>query len=50
VAISESVKEIKLVCFLLQDIGIVVDLLIVVKTNNIGVLFMMQNSLAGVKS
>jgi hypothetical protein len=39
VAISETVKEIKFVYFLLRDIGIAVELPIVVKTDNIGALF-----------
>jgi hypothetical protein len=50
VATSEAVKEIKFVYFLLQDIGIAVDLPIVVKTDNIGVLFMSQNSSTGVRT
>jgi hypothetical protein len=50
VAMSEAVKEIKFVYFLLRDIGIVVDLPIVVKANNIGALFMSQNSSTVVRS
>jgi UPF0716 family protein affecting phage T7 exclusion len=40
VAISEAVKEIKFLYFLLKDIGIEMTLPIVVKTDNIGALFM----------
>jgi hypothetical protein len=36
--------------FLLQDIGISVDLPIVVKTDKIGALFMSQNSSTGVRT
>lgn len=50
VAISEAVKEIKFLYFLLQDIGIEVDLPIVVKTDNIGALFMSQNASTGVRT
>ena len=50
VAISEAVKEIKFLYFLLRDLGIQVDLPIVVKTDNIGALFMSQNSSTGVRS
>jgi hypothetical protein len=47
-AISEDTKEIKFLCFLLRDIGIEMILSIVVKTDNIGALFMSQNSLTHV--
>jgi hypothetical protein len=50
VAISEAVKEIKFLYFLLRDIGIEVDLPIVVKTDNIGALFMSQNASTGVRT
>jgi len=50
VAISDAVKEIKFLYFLLQNIGIDVELPIVVKTDNIGALFMSQNSSTGVKT
>jgi hypothetical protein len=49
-AMSEAVKEINLAFVLLQDIGIVVDLPIVVKTDNIGTLFMSQSSSTGVRT
>ena len=48
VAISEAVKEIKFMYFLLQEIGFDVELPIVVKTDNIGALFMSQNASTGV--
>jgi hypothetical protein len=44
VAISDAVKEIKFLYFLLQNLGVALDLPIVVKTDNIGALFMSQNS------
>jgi hypothetical protein len=50
VAISEAVKEIKFMYFLLQDIGFDVELPIVVETDNIGALFMSQNALTGVRT
>ena len=50
VAISDAVKEIKFLYFLLQNLGIELDLPIVVKTDNIGALFMSQNSSTGVRT
>ena len=50
VAISNAVKEIKFLYFLLQNLGIELDLPIVVKTDNIGALFMSQNSSTGVRT
>ena len=50
VAISEAVKEIKFMYFLLQDIEFDVELPIVVKTNNIGTLFMSQNASTGIRT
>jgi hypothetical protein len=50
VAISEAVKETTFLYFLLKDIGIEMTLPIVVKTDNIGALFMSQNSSTGVRS
>ena len=50
VAISESVKEIKFVYYLLKDVGIEVDLLIIVKTDNIDAMFMAQNISSGVRN
>ena len=49
VAISEAVKEIKFVYCLLQGIGIEIDLPIIVKTDNIGAMFMAQNASSGVR-
>jgi hypothetical protein len=50
VAISEAVKEIKFIYYLLQGIGIEIDLLIIVKTDNIGAMFMAQNASSGVRT
>jgi hypothetical protein len=50
VAISESVKEIKFVYYLLKDVGIQVNLPIIVKTDNIGAMFMAQNASSGVRT
>jgi hypothetical protein len=50
VAISEALKEIKFMYFLFQDIGLDVELPIVVKTNNIGALFMSQNASTGIRT
>ena len=47
---SEAVKEIRFIYFILNDIGIEVELSIVVKNDNVGTLFMSQNSLTGVCS
>jgi hypothetical protein len=48
VAISEYVKEIEFMHFILLDIGIDVELSIVVKSDNIGAMFMTQNASTGV--
>jgi hypothetical protein len=50
VAMSEAVNEIRFVYFILKDIGIEVELPIVVKSDNVGALFMSQNSSTGVCS
>ena len=50
VAISEAVKEIKFIYYLLQGIGINIELPIIVKTDNIGAMFMAQNSSSGVRT
>jgi hypothetical protein len=47
VAISEVVKEIKFIYYLLREIGIEVNLPITVKTDNIGAMFMVQNASSG---
>jgi hypothetical protein len=44
VEMSEAVKEVKFINYLLRDIGIEVELLIIVKTDNVGPIFMAQNS------
>jgi ketol-acid reductoisomerase len=43
VAMSEVVKEFKLIYYLLYYIGIEVDLPIILKTENFGAVFMAQN-------
>jgi hypothetical protein len=50
VAMSEVVKEIKLICYLLRDISIEVELPIIVKTDNVGAMFMAQNSSSSVRT
>jgi hypothetical protein len=50
VTMSEAVKEIRFVYFILKDIGIEVELPIVVKGDNVGALFMSENSSTGVRS
>jgi hypothetical protein len=47
VAISEAVKELKFIYCLLSNLHIKVNLPIVVKTNNIGAIFMSENNLTG---
>jgi hypothetical protein len=50
VAISEAVKEIKFIYYLLRVIGIEVKLPIIVKTDNVGAIFMAQNSSFSVRT
>jgi hypothetical protein len=50
VAISEAVKEVNFIYYLLCDIGIEVKLPIIVKTDNVGAMFMAQNSSSGVRT
>jgi ketol-acid reductoisomerase len=50
VAMSETVKEVKFIYYLLRDIGIEVKLPIIVKTDNVGAMFMAQNSSSGVRT
>jgi hypothetical protein len=50
VAMSEAVKEIKFIYYLLNDIDIEVKLPIIVKTDNVGAMFMAQNSSSGVRT
>jgi hypothetical protein len=50
VAMSEAVKEVKFIYYLLCDIGIEVKLPIIIKADNIGAMFMAQNSSSGVRT
>jgi hypothetical protein len=50
VAISEAVKEIKFIYYLLREIGIEVNLPITVKTDNVGAMFMAQNASSSVRT
>jgi hypothetical protein len=50
IAISEVVKEIKFIYYLLREIGIEVNLPITVKTDNVGAMFMAQNASSGVRT
>jgi hypothetical protein len=50
VAISEAVKEFKFIYYLLCDFHIKVNLPIIIKTDNIGAIFMAENSLIGVRT
>jgi hypothetical protein len=50
VVILEAVKEVKFIYYLLHDIGIEVKLPIIVKADNVGAMFMAQNSSSGVRT
>jgi hypothetical protein len=50
VAISEAVKEVKVIYYLLCDFHIKVNLPIIIKTDNIGAIFMAENSSSGVRT
>jgi hypothetical protein len=50
VVMSEAVKEVKFIYYLLRDIGIEVKLPIIVKTDNVGAMIMAQNSSSGVRT
>jgi hypothetical protein len=50
VVMSKAVKEVKFIYYLLRDIGIEDNLLIIVKTDNVGAMFMTQNSSSGVRT
>jgi hypothetical protein len=50
VAMSEVVKEVKFIYYLLCDIGIEVKLPIIVNNDNVGAMFMAQNSSSGVRT
>jgi hypothetical protein len=47
IAISEAVKELKFIYYLLDDLHIKVNFPIVVKTDNIGVIFISENASTG---
>jgi hypothetical protein len=48
VGMSEAVKEIRFVYYLLKSLGILVNLPIVVRLDNIGAIFMAENASSGV--
>jgi hypothetical protein len=50
VAVSEAVKEIKFIFYLLQGIGIDFGLPVIAKTDIIGAMFRAQNSSSGVRT
>jgi hypothetical protein len=50
VAMSEAVKEIKFIYYLLREIGIEVNPPITVKTDNVGTIFMAQNASSSVRT
>jgi hypothetical protein len=50
VAIFEAVKELKFIYYLLSDLHIKVNLPIVVKTDNIGEIFMSENDSTGFRT
>jgi hypothetical protein len=47
---SEAVKEIRFVNYLLESLGISVKLPIIIRTDNIGAIFMAENSFSGVST
>jgi hypothetical protein len=49
VAVSEAVKEVKFIYYLLCNFHIKVNLPIIIKTDNISAIFMDENSLTGVR-
>jgi hypothetical protein len=50
VAMSEAVKEVNFIYYYLRYIGIEVEMPIIVKTDNVGAMFMAQNSSSGVRT
>jgi hypothetical protein len=50
VAMFETVKEIRFVYYLLTSLGISVKLPIILRTDNIGAIFMTQNPSSGVRT
>jgi hypothetical protein len=47
---SEDVKEIRFIYYLLSGIGVQVKLPIMVRCNNVGAIFMAENSSSGVRT
>jgi hypothetical protein len=50
IAISDAAKEVKFIYYLLTDIHVKVKLPIVVKTDNLGAIFMSENASTGVRT
>jgi hypothetical protein len=50
VAISEAVKEVKFIYYLLCEFNIKVNFPIIIKTDNIGAIFMAENSWTGART
>jgi hypothetical protein len=47
---SEAVKEIRFIYFILKEMGVDVKLPIVVRCDNVGAIFMAENSSSGIKT
>jgi hypothetical protein len=47
---SEAVKEIRFICFLLKRMGVDLKFPIVVRCDNVGAIFMAENSSSGVRT
>jgi hypothetical protein len=50
VAMSEAVEEIRFIFYLLRDMRITVKSSIMVRTDNVGVMFMIENAKSGVRT
>jgi hypothetical protein len=50
VAMFKAVKEIRFILYLLRDVGILVKLTIMVRTDNVGAMFMAENASSGVRT
>jgi hypothetical protein len=50
VAMSEAVKEIRFIYFLLKEMGVDVKLPIIVRCDNVGAIFMAENSSSGIRT
>jgi hypothetical protein len=50
VAMSEAVKEIRFIYFLLKGMGVDVNLSIIVRCDNVGAIFMAENSSSGIRT